>query len=586
MAEERVQRRLAAILAADVVGYSRLMELDEAGTMATLKTRQKEVVEPLIVRHQGRIFKVTGDGILVEFGSAVNAVQCAVELQHRMAASNGDLPKARHIILRVGVNLGDVMVEGGDLYGDAVNIAARLESMAEPGGILVSGAVHDYAKNKIGAAFEDLGARNVRNIVDPVRVYRVVGTPAGEVGATRITNDKPSIAVLPFVNMSGDAEQEYFADGITEDIITELSRFNSLFVIARNSSFQFKDQSCGVREVGRKLGVAFIVEGSVRKSGGRIRVTAQLVDTDTGKHLWAERYDRALEDIFDIQVELAREIAAVVPGKLDRSAIQTARRKKLDDLTAYDHFLRAKWFLDRDFGSSEGLAHLNESIRIDPAFARAHATLADYYCYNHMLTGVLTEDTAKQALQSAERALELDPTDPVIHAIVAEVYLVFGKHDLARRHNELALKLNENDITVMTYAAGNASHLGEHDRALDLLDRCLRHDPLYGDAFRHAYFHIYYTVKRYQDALDFLDGDSTRSRHMVQPVTKPVSLPREPQTCCGVENRRKPEIGGRSPPRSPVGVSHLMRSTRTVTGPGRSKIETSPVTWPRMMIPG
>lgn len=249
-----------------------------------------------------------------------------------------------------------------------------------------------------------------------------------------------------------------------------------------------------------------VVEGSVRKSGGRIRVTAQLVDTDTGKHLWAERYDRALEDIFDIQVELAREIAVVVPGKLDRSAIQMARRKKPDDLTAYDHFLRATWFLDRDFGSSEGLAHLDEAIRIDPAFARAHATLADYYCYNHMLTGVRTEDTAMQALQSAERAVELDPTDPVIHAIVAEVYLAFDKHDLARRHNELALKLNENDITVMTYAAGNVSHLGEHDRALELLDRCLRHDPLYGDAFRHSCFHIYYTAKRYQDALDILEG--------------------------------------------------------------------------------
>jgi Tfp pilus assembly protein PilF len=203
---------------------------------------------------------------------------------------------------------------------------------------------------------------------------------------------------------------------------------------------------------------------------------------------------------------LAREIAAVVPGKLDRSAIETARRKKREDLTAYDHFLRARWFLDRDFGAPEGLAHLNEAIRIDPAFARAHAMLADYYCYNHMLTSVLTEDTAKQVRRSAERALELDPTDPVIHAIVAEVYLTFEKHDLARRHNELALKLNANDITVMTYAAGNASHLGEHDRALDLLDRCLRHDPLYGDAFRHAYFHIYYTAKRYQDALDLMEG--------------------------------------------------------------------------------
>src|SRR6185295_9424513 len=260
MAKERAQRRLAAILAADVVGYSRLMGQEESSTLATLKARQKDVLRPLVDRHQGRIFKVTGDGVLVEFGSAVNAVQCAVELQQGMAAANGNLPDARRIVLRIGVNLGDVMVEGTDLYGDCVNISARLEGIAEPGDVLISGTAFDYVKNKISAGFEDIGTQTLKNIAEPVRIYRVAGTPRVSEATPKAATDKPSIAVLPFINMSGDPEQEYFSDGITEDIITELSRFRSLFVIARNSSFAFKDKAIKAQDIARELGVAYIVE--------------------------------------------------------------------------------------------------------------------------------------------------------------------------------------------------------------------------------------------------------------------------------------------------------------------------------------
>jgi adenylate cyclase len=285
MAEERTQRRLAAILAADVVGYSRLMEADEAGTLVVLKARRKQVLEPLVAKHAGRVFKVTGDGVLVEFASAVNAVSCAVDLQQGMAAANSDQPGDRHVVLRIGVNLGDVMVEGGDLYGDGVNIAARLEAIAEPGGICLSGMVHQNVKAKLDLAFEDLGEQRLKNIAEPVRALRVrLGTIAARdsrLAAMLPLPDKPSIAVLPFQNMSGDPAQEYFADGMVEEIITALSRFRGLFVIARNSSFTYKGRAADVKQVGRELGVRYVLEGSLRKAGNKVRITGQLIDGRT-----------------------------------------------------------------------------------------------------------------------------------------------------------------------------------------------------------------------------------------------------------------------------------------------------------------
>ncbi len=315
VAETRVQRRLAAILAADVVAYSRLMEQDESGTLAVLKARRKEVLEPLVTRHQGRIFKITGDGVLVEFGSAVNAVQCAIDLQRGMTVANGDLPEPPRIVLRIGVNLGDVMVEGSDLYGDGVNIAARLEGIAEPGGVLVSGMAFDYVRNKVNAAFDDLGTQTLKNIAEPVRVYRIAGTPRVSVASTGTASDKPSIAVLPFTNMSGDPEQEYFADGMVEDIITALSHFKALFVIARNSSFVYKGRGVDIAQVAEELGVRYVLEGSVRKAGKPCA------------HQWLSSLMLRRGHIFG-------QAASMVDGGCLRSAGQNHRHCRRDHRTA------------------------------------------------------------------------------------------------------------------------------------------------------------------------------------------------------------------------------------------------------------
>ena len=313
MTQARVERRLAAILAADVVGYSQLMGADEAGTLARLQALRAEAVDPAIAEHNGRMVKLMGDGALVEFGSVVDAVECAVEIQHAVAEAAGEMAADQRIVFRIGVNLGDVIVEGDDIYGDGVNVASRLQEIAEPGGVCISGSVFEQIKGKLDAAFDDMGAQDVKNIAEPVRAYRwahAVAGPARE--APLALPDKPSLAVLAFDNLSGDPEQEYFSNGIAEDIITELSKYRSLFVIARNSSFEFKGRAVNVRTIGRELGVQYIVEGSVRRAGKRVRITAQLVEAATGNHVWAERYDRDLEDIFAVQDEVTRAIVTAI----------------------------------------------------------------------------------------------------------------------------------------------------------------------------------------------------------------------------------------------------------------------------------
>ena len=331
-----MERRLAAILAADVVGYSRLMEQDEAGTLAALADRRKAVLEPLLAKHRGRVVQLMGDGTLVEFSSAVDAVQCAVDVQKAMKEANAKLSSDRMIVLRVGMNLGDVVVEDGDLYGDGVNIAARLEAMADPGGIYLSAAMHQQVERLLPFTFRDLGDRSLKNILRPVRVFciaddqeadRAPGT-GNSGGRTFSLPSKPSVAVLPFANLSGDPEQQYFSDGITEDITTELSRFRQLFVIARHSSSQYRDNAIDVKRVGRELGVEYVVEGSVRRMGERVRITTQLIDAITGNHLWAERYDRDLKDIFSVQDDVVRSIVATIPGRIEEAGSRSARRKR------------------------------------------------------------------------------------------------------------------------------------------------------------------------------------------------------------------------------------------------------------------
>jgi adenylate cyclase len=335
-------RRLAAILAADVAGYSRLMGADEEGTHARLKAHLRDLVDPKIKEHRGRTVKNTGDGFLAEFPSVVDAVRCAVEVQRGMADREPDLPDEQRISFRIGINLGDVIAEGEDIFGDGVNVAARLEALAEPGGICVSRVVRDQVRDKLDFAFDDLGEQQVKNIARPVRIYRVRDLGTAAKGASAMTSpvpplpDKPSIAVLPFANMSGDPEQEYFVDGMVEEIITALSRIRWLFVIARNSSFTYKGQTVDVKQVGRELGVRYVLEGSVRKAGNRVRITWQLIDTVTGMHLWADRFDSSLEDVFELQEKVASGVAGVIEPALQAAETARSTGRPTDDLTAYD----------------------------------------------------------------------------------------------------------------------------------------------------------------------------------------------------------------------------------------------------------
>jgi adenylate cyclase len=386
MAEERVQRKLAAILVADVVGYSRLMEADEEGTRVRLRSLHSELIDPKIAADGGRIVKTMGDGILVEFPSVVDAVRDALDIQGAMRRRNADVAEANRIEFRIGINVGDVIIEGGDIHGDGVNVASRLEGLCEPGEVYVSGTVYDQAAGKLAATFDDLGEKSVKNITKPVRVYRareVTGEQAGykSADAPPPLPDKPSIAVLPFDNMSGDPEQEYFVDGICEDTITALSRIRWFFVIARNSTFAYKGKSTDVRDVARELGVRYVVEGSVRKAGNRIRLTAQLIDGTNGVHLWAERYDRAIEDIFDLQDELTQTIVGAIEPELSRAEQERAQLKKPETLDVWDVYQRGMSELHRLTADSlsEAAATLTSVTETDPDFAAAYAGLADVY---------------------------------------------------------------------------------------------------------------------------------------------------------------------------------------------------------------
>jgi TolB-like protein/Flp pilus assembly protein TadD len=495
-------RRLAAILAADVVGYSRLMEQDEAGTLAALKERRKEILQPLVVEHQGRIVKVMGDGVLVEFASAVNAVACAVELQKRMAAANDGLAEDRRIVLRIGINLGDVMVEGGDLYGDGVNIAARLEGLAEPGDIVVSGTAYDHVKNKINSGFDDLGSRSLKNIAEPVRAYRVSGTPRVSVATVKTTTDKPAIAVLPFTNMSGNPEQQYFSDGITEDIITELSRFRSLLVIARNSSFQFR-AAADVKQVARELGVQYVVEGSVRRSGGRIRITAQLVEAETGNHSWAEHYDRDLQDIFAVQDEVAQAIAATIEGRMAASGAQRSRRKPTSDMAAYDYFLQGREYVERRDDPAEAAALLRRAIELDPGFAQAHAWLSRHEAFLFHLS--LNSENLSKALTLAQKALSLDEADAWSHSVMAFAYLFKGQHELAGIHLDRAVALNPMDVRITSTRALWLDFTGRGNEAVQSLDADLRRDPFPPAWFWNFRGIALFQARRYEEAIQALN---------------------------------------------------------------------------------
>jgi TolB-like protein/Flp pilus assembly protein TadD len=507
-----MERKLAAILAADVVGFSRMMEADEASTMTALKARRKEVLGPLVTKHKGRVFKVTGDGVLVEFASAVNAVQCAVELQQSLAAANESQPPEQHIVLRVGVNLGDVMVEGSDLYGDGVNIAARLEGIAEPGGILVSGTAYDYVRNKVKVGFEDLGIQKLRNIADPVRTYRVTDAPAVAHTVPKVIADRPSIAVLPFENMSGDAEQEYFSDGMVEEIITALSRLRWLFVIARNSSFAYKGRAVDVKRIGRELGVRYILEGSVRKAGNRVRITGQLIDTSTGVHLWADRFDGALEDLFDLQDEVTAGIVGAIAPKLEQAEIERAKQKPTASLDAYDYYLRgmAAFHLWTREGNEEALRHFQRAIELDPGFASVYGMAAR--CYSQRKTAGWMIDRARdiaEAERMARRAVELGKEDALALATagIALAYVV-GDLDDGAAFIDQALALNPNLAWAWLFSGLTKAWLGEPEAAIERITRAMRLSPQDSQFFhmQAAMSQAHFLAGRYAEALSWAEA--------------------------------------------------------------------------------
>ena len=480
-----MERRLAAILAADVVGYSRLMGEDEAGTLERLTALRAAAIDPTIAEHKGRIVKLMGDGALVEFASVVDAVACAVAIQRAVAAAHADVDPARRIELRIGVNLGDVIVEGDDIYGDGVNVAARLQEIAEPGGIRVSGTVFDHVGERLAVAFTDLGEQTVKNIARPVRVYRVAdagdagGPAAGEAGEDALP-DKPSIAVLPFTNMSGDPEQEYFSDGITEDIITELSRFPSLFVIARNSSFTFKGEAVDVSEVGRKLGVDYVVEGSVRKVGNRVRITAQLVDAATGNHIWAERYDRDLEDIFAVQDEVVAAIAAILPGRVEDARVEHSRRAPTDSLSAYDCILRGNKHIRnyRRHEIADAQAAFERAVELDPNSARARAGVSFTYMMDYFWNDF---EARRPGLEHAERAVALDRNEPEALLALGLALNKNGRPDEGVRMLERAVAIVPASAYMATMLGISLVHAGRHDEAVEGLTTTIRLDPFQPD---------------------------------------------------------------------------------------------------------
>ncbi len=479
------------------------------------------LIEPKIAEHEGRIVKLMGDGVLAEFPSAVEAVQCAVEIQHALAQRNADIPEDKRMTYRIGINLGDIIVEGDDIYGDGVNIAARLEGLAEPGGVCVSGKVREELRGKFDLGFDDLGAQSVKNIAEPVRVYRVTAEQltlsAAPSSKPLPLPDKPSIAVLPFTNMSGDPEQEYFSDGMTEDIITELSRFRSLFVIARNSSFHYKGQSPKVQEIGRELGVRYVVEGSVRKAGNRVRITAQLVDAATGNHLWAERYDRDLEDIFAVQDEVVETIAANLGQSLRDAALVQARARTASNLTAYDHLLRgrAAWWSGHQ---NEAFEHLDRALAADPDYAAAHAWLALQYTYNgfHLTLGLTIEELAEKAWEHAEAALRIDERDAFVHMAVSMAFTFTLGGDRARglRHSDAAIALNPHDFDAMYCRASVLTQQRRFPEALEWFDRARRLSPITSYILAEGYHNIYYGMGEYDKSLDAISGQRELSINM------------------------------------------------------------------------
>ncbi len=551
--EERAKRKLTAILSADVKGYSRLMGEDELTTVRTLEA-YREMITEVIRNYRGRVVDSPGDNLLAEFSSVVDAVECAVEIQMELKAKNEELPEDRRMEFRIGINLGDVIEEGERIYGDGVNVAARIEGLAEARGICISRTAFDQVKNKLSLGYEYLGEHAVKNIAEPVRVYRVlieceyVGKVLGEerpkpirwrwaviggmavfillAGALAIWHfsfrrplvpaseekmalplpDKPSIAVLPFANMSGDPEQEYFSDGITEDLITDLSKISGLFVISRNSVFTYKGKAVKVEEVGQELGVKYVLEGSVRKARNRVRITAQLVDTTTGGHLWAERYDRDLRDIFALQDEVTQKIVTALVVKLTEDEQERLVRKGTDNLEAYDYALRGMDYFFRFTKEANGQARqmFGKAIDLDPKYALAHTWLGWTHWVDYSFGWSQDPQSLEGAFELAQRAISLDDSVSEAHALLGKVHLWKRHHDLAIAELEKTLSLNRNYADGLTGLGEALYFAGRPEEAIGLVKKAMRLNPKYPVWYLLNLGHAYFLTGRYEEAITTL----------------------------------------------------------------------------------
>jgi adenylate cyclase len=505
MVEDRVARRLAAILAADVAGYSRLMSADEAGTARTLRDH-RAALDPIVTNHGGRIVKTTGDGVLLEFPSIVAAVECAIAVQAVMAQRNANIPADRRMLFRIGINVGDVLIEGDDILGDGVNVAARLEGISEPGGICISEAAYVQVRDKLEVTFKDIGEQRLKNILRPVRVYRLDrDNPLESAEPVLQSQERLSIAVLPFQNLSGDPAQDYFSDGITEDIITELSRFRTLFVIARNSSFSLRGKAKDINEIGHSLAVQFAIQGSVRKVGQRVRLTVELIDTASGNHLWGERYDRELQEIFAVQDELTRAIVATLPGQIEEAGRQLAKRKHTSNMTAYDLVLLGndRWRRLTRNDLAEALDFFRRAIALDPHYARAHANIAwSHVC--SVFIEVTDESCLSEALRHIETSLDIDDSDAWSHGVYAQLLFLLRRDDEAEIQFNRALGLNPNDADVVAVFANILVYWGRWQESLTLMDTAKKLNPLPPNLYHWYHALALYSGREYEQAIRVL----------------------------------------------------------------------------------
>ncbi len=553
MGETNTRQRLAAILAADVSGYSRLMACDEPGTVDALDAA-REVFGRRIAANQGRVIDMAGDSVLAVFETAAGAVNAALAVQDEIATRTAGQAEDCRMRFRIGIHLGDVIEKAdGTIYGDGVNTAARLESLAEPGGVCVSDAVECALRHRVPARFEDLGEKTLKNLAKPVRAYQLraagapAATPTPAAAPARERVDKPAIAVLPLNNMSGEAEQEFFADGITEDIITELSRFRELFVISRNSSFKYKGRPVEVQKFARELGVQYVVEGSVRKAGNRVRITVQLIDAETDRHVWAERYDRELADIFAIQDEVTSAIVSTLPGRIEAASRDRAARKTTDNMAAYECVLTGKVLHHRSNRADNLRAQrlLERAIELDPGYAHAHAwracVLGQAWVYNWCEDRDATE---KAIVDELETALALDENDSDVHRILAAVNLVRDNHDQCVYHQQRALSLNPNDDLVVVQQGEILTWHGQADEGEGWILKAMRLNPYHPERFWSHLGRARFVARRYAEALDAL-------KHLSAPDAAQLAFVAACQARLGDlagARTRTAELLGRSPP--------------------------------------